>query len=63
MNIECSTSSSNSQICIGFLVGGSLLVAFLGTAGITLACLYYRREKGLGGSQSDKEKCYQISNY
>ncbi|CAG8508669.1 1845_t:CDS:2 [Racocetra fulgida] len=60
MNI---TSSSNSEIGIGFLVGGSLLVAFLGTAGITLACLYYRREKGLGGSLSDKEKNNRIIHH
>ncbi|CAG8554781.1 14379_t:CDS:2, partial [Cetraspora pellucida] len=46
----------DSQICVGFLVGSSLLVAFLGTAGMTLICLYYRREKVSDGSQSDKEK-------
>ncbi|CAG8679019.1 13729_t:CDS:2 [Cetraspora pellucida] len=55
MSIECNTSS-DSQICVGFLVGSSLLVAFLGTAGMTLICLYYRREKVSDGSQSDKEK-------
>ncbi|CAG8639122.1 8659_t:CDS:2 [Dentiscutata erythropus] len=49
--------SSGCETCIGFLVGGSLLVAaFLGTAGITLVCLYCRRERGTSGSQADEEK-------
>ncbi|CAG8631390.1 2272_t:CDS:2, partial [Scutellospora calospora] len=51
------SNTPNSQICVGLLVGSALLaVAFLGTAGVTLACLYYRREKVTGEHNVDEEK-------
>ncbi|RIB06033.1 hypothetical protein C2G38_545309 [Gigaspora rosea] len=55
MSVDSSTSS-DCQTCVGFLVGGSLLVAaVLGTAGIALLCLYCRR-RVTGGSKTDEEK-------
>ncbi|KAF0558822.1 hypothetical protein F8M41_007789 [Gigaspora margarita] len=60
MSVDSSTSS-DCQTCVGFLVGGSLLVAaFLGTAGIALLYLYCRR-RVTGCSKTDEEKNLNIS--